>query len=234
MTPPANTERYKNHRFPGEMVIMKWTRPLCGSAAMSQHACKTSESLEPQEASPLKPRSGVGLDLAPQGLPRGGLAAHGTLRGRQRLSCAQGLAWRAPLPPPRRGLAAGGGAPAGARRWHEPGQAGPRRAPQWVHPSVQAHTHERREAAAALWAARHRGRARLMGARSARPRAALAPPPPAGPRLRTLPGQGPGRAPARGAAVSDASACQPGRLGAAWLGRVPRHPAPGGLQGEVF
>src|SRR4029434_10837956 len=31
---------------------MKWTRPLCGSAAMSQHDFKTSETMQPQEASP--------------------------------------------------------------------------------------------------------------------------------------------------------------------------------------
>jgi hypothetical protein len=30
---------------------MKWTRPLCGSAAMSQNDFKTSEIIEPQEAS---------------------------------------------------------------------------------------------------------------------------------------------------------------------------------------
>ena len=34
------------------LVVMKWTRPLCGSAAMSQNDFKTSEIIEPQEASP--------------------------------------------------------------------------------------------------------------------------------------------------------------------------------------
>jgi hypothetical protein len=33
---------------------MKWTRPLCGSAAMSQQDFKTNETMQPQEASPVK------------------------------------------------------------------------------------------------------------------------------------------------------------------------------------
>jgi hypothetical protein len=33
---------------------MKWTRPLCGPAAMSQNDFTTSETVQPQEASPVK------------------------------------------------------------------------------------------------------------------------------------------------------------------------------------
>ena len=46
------------------LVVMKWTRPLCGSAAMSQNDFKTSEIIEPQEASPMKKLSVVGIDMA--------------------------------------------------------------------------------------------------------------------------------------------------------------------------
>jgi hypothetical protein len=35
-------------------VVMKWTRPLCGPASMSQNDFKTSETIHPQEASPMK------------------------------------------------------------------------------------------------------------------------------------------------------------------------------------
>src|SRR5262249_12250774 len=33
---------------------MKWTRPLCGSAVISQNDFKTSETIQSQEASPMK------------------------------------------------------------------------------------------------------------------------------------------------------------------------------------
>src|SRR3989442_15403550 len=46
-------------------VVMKWTRPLCGPAAMSQNDFKTSETMQPQEASPVKhPMSVLGIDIA--------------------------------------------------------------------------------------------------------------------------------------------------------------------------
>ena len=35
-------------------IVMKWTRPLCGPASMSQNDFKTSETIQPQEASPMK------------------------------------------------------------------------------------------------------------------------------------------------------------------------------------
>jgi transposase len=58
--------------------------------------------------------------------------------------------------------------------------------------------------------------------------AALATPPPACQRLRTIPGIGPLSATALVAAVSDASAFTNGRQFAAWLGRVPRPHTTGG------
>ena len=46
-------------------VVMQWTRPLCGSASMSQNDFKTSETIQPQEASPVKhPMSVLGIDIA--------------------------------------------------------------------------------------------------------------------------------------------------------------------------
>src|SRR5713226_2858396 len=46
-------------------VVMKWTRPLCGPASMSQNDFKTSETIPPQEASPMKHHMSVlGIDIA--------------------------------------------------------------------------------------------------------------------------------------------------------------------------
>src|SRR6266700_555876 len=39
---------------PTRWVVMKWTRPLCGPAAMSQKDIKTGETMPPQEARPVK------------------------------------------------------------------------------------------------------------------------------------------------------------------------------------
>ncbi len=48
-----------------DQVVMKWTRPLCGAASMSQNDFKTSETIQPQEASPVKhPMSVLGIDIA--------------------------------------------------------------------------------------------------------------------------------------------------------------------------
>jgi len=59
LVPPCETAfhaRMAAWRMDGKpRVVMKWTRPLCGSAAMSQNDFKTSETIQPQEASPVKP-----------------------------------------------------------------------------------------------------------------------------------------------------------------------------------
>ena len=47
------------------MVVMKWTRPLCGPASMSQNDFKTSETIQPQEASPMKRPCTSSLRLIP-------------------------------------------------------------------------------------------------------------------------------------------------------------------------
>jgi hypothetical protein len=44
---------------------MKWTRPLCRPAAMNQNDCQTSETVQPQEASPVQHHMSVlGIDIA--------------------------------------------------------------------------------------------------------------------------------------------------------------------------
>lgn len=49
-------------------VGMQWTRPLCGSAAMSPNAFQTREPIAPQEASPMEKKLNVvGIDMAKQG-----------------------------------------------------------------------------------------------------------------------------------------------------------------------
>jgi len=78
---------------------MKWTRPLCGSAAMTQNDFKTREIIEPQEASPMKKLSVVGIDIAKQVFHLVGMDAHGTILVRKRLYRAQVMAFIAQLPP---------------------------------------------------------------------------------------------------------------------------------------
>src|SRR5262245_60522787 len=63
----------------GLLVVMKWTRPLCGPAAMSQNDFKTSESIEPQEASPMKKLSVIGIDIAKQVFHLVGMDEQGTI-----------------------------------------------------------------------------------------------------------------------------------------------------------
>jgi hypothetical protein len=59
---------------------MKWTRPLCGPAAMSQNDCKTSETIPPQEASPVKhPINVLGIDIAKRILHVVGLDERGQI-----------------------------------------------------------------------------------------------------------------------------------------------------------
>jgi hypothetical protein len=66
---------------------MKWTRPLCGAASMSQNDFKTSETIQPQEASPVKhPISVPGIDIAKQVFPVVGMHERGQIVLRKRLS----------------------------------------------------------------------------------------------------------------------------------------------------
>ena len=143
--------------------------------------------MQPQEASPLKKLRVIGIDMAKQVFPLVGMDEQGTMLGRKRRYHAQVIAFIAPRPPTRIGLAACGGAPDWARRFREHGHAVQLMAPQFVQPSVTAHKNDRRDAAAMAEAmtrptmrlvptkdggqqdlqALPRGRERLMGERTA-------------------------------------------------------------------
>ena len=120
------------------MVVMKWTRPLCGSAAMSQNDCKTSGIMEPQEANPMQKLRVVGIDIAKQVFHLGGMDEHGTILVRKRLYRAQLMACIAQLPPTRIGMEACGGAHGWARRFREHGHEVKLMAPQFVKPYVHS------------------------------------------------------------------------------------------------
>jgi transposase len=166
---------------------MKWTRPLCGSAVISQNDFKTSETMQPQEASSMKKLRVVGLDMAKQVFHLVGMDEHGTILGRKRLYRAQVLACIAQRPPTRMGMEACGGAPYWARRFRAHGHEVKLMAPQLVKPYVKTHKNALRDAEAIAEAvtrptrrfvptkdvaqqalqALHRVRARLMGERTA-------------------------------------------------------------------
>ena len=171
----------------GQPVVMKWTRPLCGSAAMSQNDFKTSEIIEPQEASPMKKLSVVGIDIAKQVFHLVGMDEHGTILVRKRLYRAQVMAFIAQLPPTLIGMEACGGAHYWARCFREHGHEVKLMAPQFVKPYVKANKNDMRDAEAIAEAvtrptmrfvptkdvgqqdlqALHRVRERLMGERTA-------------------------------------------------------------------
>ena len=66
---------------------MKWTRPLCGSASMSQNDFKTGETIQPQEASPMKHHMSVlGIDIAKRVFHAVGMDERGKIVLRKRLS----------------------------------------------------------------------------------------------------------------------------------------------------
>jgi hypothetical protein len=94
---------------------------LCGSAAMSQNDFKTSEIIEPQEASPMKKLSVVGIDIAKQVFHLVGMDEQDTILVRKRLYRAQVMAFIAQLPPTLIGMEACGGAHDWARRFREHG-----------------------------------------------------------------------------------------------------------------
>src|SRR2546426_11881964 len=97
---------------------MKWTRPLCGPAAMSQNDFKTSETMQPQEASPVKHQMSVlGIDIAKRLLHIVGMHERGQIVLRKRLARNALMPCIATLPPVRIGLEACGGAPARGRRF---------------------------------------------------------------------------------------------------------------------
>src|SRR5437899_3033438 len=68
-------------------VVMKWTRPLCGPASMSQNDFQTCETIQPQEASPMNQHVSVlGLDIAKRVFHVVGMNERGQIVLRKRLS----------------------------------------------------------------------------------------------------------------------------------------------------
>src|SRR5499427_9003179 len=166
---------------------MKWTRLLCGSAVISQNDFKTSETIQPQEASPMKKLSVVGIDIAKQVFHLVGMDEQGTILVRKRLYRAQVMTFMAQLPPTLIGMEACGGAHYWARRFREHGHEVRLMAPQFVTPYRKANKNDMRDAEAIAEAvtrptmryvpvksvdqhdlqALHRVRERLMKARTA-------------------------------------------------------------------
>jgi transposase len=154
---------------------------------MSQNDFKTSEIIEPQEASPMKKLSVVGIDMAKQVFHLVGMDEHGTILVRKRLYRAQVMAFIAQLPPTLIGMEACGGAHYWARRFREHGHEVKLMAPQFVKPYVKTNKNDLRDAEAIAEAvtrptmrfvppkdvdqqdlqALHRVRERLMGERTA-------------------------------------------------------------------
>ena len=128
-----------------------------------------------------------GMDLAKHVLHAVGMDERGHVVYRPRVSRPDLMPCIAPLPPVRIGLDACGGAQDGARRFRASGHAVKRMAPPCVKPYVKSHTNDRRAAEASADAvtrptrrfgpikdvdqqdipARHRGRERLIGERTA-------------------------------------------------------------------
>ena len=126
---------------------MKWTRPLCGPASMSQNDCKTSETIPPQEASPVKHHISVlGIDIAKRVLHVVGMDERGQIVLRKRLSRHDLMPCIATLPPVLIGMEACGGAHDWARRFREHGHEVKRMAPQCVKPSGKSNKNDMRDA----------------------------------------------------------------------------------------
>jgi hypothetical protein len=79
---------------------MKWTRSLCGSASLSQNDFTTSETIQPQEASPMKHHISVlGIDIAKRVFHVVGMDERGQIVLRKRLSRHDLMPFIATLPP---------------------------------------------------------------------------------------------------------------------------------------
>ena len=114
---------------------MKWTRPLCGPASMSQNDFKTSETIQPQEASPVKHHMSVlGIDIAQRLFHVVGMNERGQIVLRKRLARKALRLCIATLPPVLSGMEACGGAHSWARRCRAHHHAVKRMAPQLVKP----------------------------------------------------------------------------------------------------
>jgi transposase len=154
---------------------------------MSQNDFKTSEIMEPQEASPMKEMSVLGVEIAQRVFHAVGMDETGKIVSRKRLSRHDWMPFIAQLAPVLLGMEACGGAHDWARRFREHGQQVKLMAPQFVKPDVKSNKNDSRDAEAMADAvtrptmrfvptkdvaqpdmqALHRVRERLMGERTA-------------------------------------------------------------------
>jgi transposase len=155
---------------------------------MSQNDFKTSETIQPQEASPVKHHMSVlGIDIAQRLFHVVGMNERGQIVLRKRLARKALRLCIATLPPVLSGMEACGGAHSWARRCRAHHHAVKRMAPQLVKPYSKSNKNDRRDAAGIGEAvtrptrcfvptqdvdqqaiqALHRGRERLRGARTA-------------------------------------------------------------------
>jgi transposase len=114
---------------------------------MSQNDFQTSETMQPQEASPVKPHMSVrGIDLAKRLFHVVGMHERGQIVLRKRLARNALMPFIATLPPVLIGMEACGGAHDWARRCRAHHHAVKRMAPQFVKPSVKSNKNDRRDA----------------------------------------------------------------------------------------
>ena len=155
---------------------------------MSQNDFKTSETIQPQEASPVKHHISVlGIDIAKRVFHVVGMNEQGQIVLRKRLSRHDLMPFIAQLPPVRIGIEACGGAHYWARRFRASGHEVNLMAPQFVKPYVKSKKNDSHDAEAIAEAvtrptmrfvpikdvdqqdiqALHRVRERLIGERTA-------------------------------------------------------------------
>jgi transposase len=155
---------------------------------MSQNDFTISETIQPQEASPMKQEMHVlGIDIAKRVFHAVGMDDRGNIVYRKRVSRHDLIPCIAKLPPVRIGIEACGGAHYWARRFREHSHDVKLLAPQFVKPFVKSNKHARRDAEAIAEAvtrptmrfvpikavdqqdiqALHRVRERLIGERTA-------------------------------------------------------------------
>ncbi len=126
---------------------MKWTRPLCGPASMSQNDFKISETMQPQEASPVKhPMSVLGIDIAKRIFHVVGMDKRGQIVLRKRLARHALMPCIATLPPVLISMEACCGAHSWARQFRARHHEVKPMAPQFVKPSIKSNKNDRRDA----------------------------------------------------------------------------------------
>jgi transposase len=114
---------------------------------MSQNDFKTSETIQPQEASPMKHHISVlGIDIAKRGFHVVGMNEQGQIGLRKRLSRHDLMPFIATLPPVLIGMEACGGAHYWARRFREHGHEVKLMAPQFVKPYIKSNKNDMRDA----------------------------------------------------------------------------------------